>query len=492
MPRSRTTTIPPPSSARRCTARAMSPSSTPTQTMLCASCAIVEAIAPCRMPSPRTRPEADPAGAEVPLDDGDLGEVALGVGDGRARGDGRRLGERLGHDLARDDPDDTGVVAVLPRDPQVAERDRRDPHGVAHPLGHRRRRDLARGPPRGQHDVGDEPLEIGQHEQVGPVGGGHGAEARKSVPCRRVQGCHHERIGRVDALGDGVADERVHMPVGGDVLRVAVVGAERDPARAELARERDQRVQVACAGRLADEEPHAGPQPLAALLDRRRLVVGADAGRGVGLKRGPADSGCVTVGALGAVQRELRELRRIAGDHSREVHHLGQPDHPPPPQEALQIALGQRAAGRLELRRRHARRRREAHVERHPLGCVEQPVDAVGAQHVCDLVRVGDDGRRPERQHEPGELARQEAGGLEVDVRVDEAGDDVPPGRVDALVAVVAPEAGDPAVDHGHVALEPLAGEDREHPPARDDEIGRLVAACDGDPAREVGHHRRS
>ena len=111
---------------------------------------------------------------------------------------------------------------------------------------------------------------------------------------------------------------------------------------------------------------------------------------------------------------------------------------------------------------------------------------AVGAEHVCDLVRVGDDGRRPERQHEPGELARQEPRGLEVHVRVDEAGHDVPPGRVDALAAVVASEAGDPAVDHGHVALEPLAGEDREHPPARDDEIGRLVAAGDGDPAREV------
>ena len=41
---------------------------------------------------PAHQPEADPAGAEVPLDDGDLGQVALGVGDGRSRGDGRRLG----------------------------------------------------------------------------------------------------------------------------------------------------------------------------------------------------------------------------------------------------------------------------------------------------------------------------------------------------------------------------------------------------------------
>ena len=32
----------------------------------------------------------------------------------------------------------------VPGDAQIAERERRDPHGVAHPLGHRRRRDLAR------------------------------------------------------------------------------------------------------------------------------------------------------------------------------------------------------------------------------------------------------------------------------------------------------------------------------------------------------------
>ena len=363
---------------------------------------------------------------------------------------------------------------------------RRDPHGVAHPLGHRRRRDLARRPTGGQHEVGDEPLEIGQDEQVGPVGGGHGAEAREPVPGRRVQRCHREGIGRVDALGDRVADERVHVPVGRDVLRVAVVGAERDPVRAELPRQRDQRGQVAGARRLADEEPHAGPQPLATLLDGRRLVVGADPGRGVGLERRPAHPGSVAVGALGAGERELGELGRIARDHPREVHHLGQPDHPPAAQEALDVAFVQRAAGRLELRRRHACRRGEPDVERHPLGRVEQPVDAVCAEHVCDLVRIGDDGRRPERQHEPGELARQEPRGLEVHVRVDEAGHDVPPRRVDPLAAVVAPEAGDPAVDHGDVALEPLAGEDRQHPPARDDEIRRLVAAGDGDPAREV------
>jgi hypothetical protein len=53
---------------------------------------------------------------------------------------------------------------------------------------------------------------------------------------------------------------------------------------------------------------------------------------------------------------------------------------------------------------------------------VEQPVDAVGAEHVRDLVRVGDDGGRAERQHEPRELVDEQLRRLEVHVRVDEAG----------------------------------------------------------------------
>ena len=354
MPRSRTTTIPPPSSARRCTARAMSPSSTPTQTMLWASCAIVVARAPCRRPSPRTSPRPIRPVPRCRSTTAILARSRSGSATAAPAATVGDLGQGLGHDLAGDYADDPGGVALVPGDAEIPERDRRDPHRVAHPLGHRRRRDLARRPTGGQDDVGDEPLEIGQDEHVGPVGGGHGAEAREAVPRRRVQGCHHDRIGRVDALGDRVADERVHVPVGGDVLRVAVVRAERDPVRAELPRQRDQRAQVARARRLADQEPHAGPQPLAALLDRRRLVVGADAGRGVGLKRRPVHPGSVAVGPLGAGQRELRELGRIARDHSGEVHHLGQPDHPPAPQEPLEVALVQRPAGRLELRRRHA------------------------------------------------------------------------------------------------------------------------------------------
>jgi hypothetical protein len=60
-------------------------------------------------------------------------------------------------------------------------------------------------------------------------------------------------------------------------------------------------------------------------------------------------------------------------------------------------------------------------------------------------------------------------------VRVDEAGHDEAAGGIELLCALVGAEAGDVAVDHGDVGLEPLAREDGEDPAAAHDEVGRLV-----------------
>lgn len=68
-------------------------------------------------------------------------------------------------------------------------------------------------------------------------------------------------------------------------------------------------------------------------------------------------------------------------------------------------------------------------------------------------------------------------------MRVDEAGDDVRPVRVERLRALVLAEAGDDAVADRDVDVEPFAREDAEDATAPDDEIGRLVTARDGEAA---------
>ena len=108
--------------------------------------------------------------------------------------------------------------------------------------------------------------------------------------------------------------------------------------------EREQRLEVARDRRLADQQPHARAEPLAPLLDRRRLVVGADAGRGVGVQRLAEHAWRVAVDVLGARERELLELARVAGDDAGEVHHLREPDHAAAPEQSLEVARGRAVA----------------------------------------------------------------------------------------------------------------------------------------------------
>ena len=115
-------------------------------------------------------------------------------------------------------------------------------------------------------------------------------------------------------------------------------------------------------------------------------------------------------------------------------------------------------------------------------------MDAVGAEHVRDLVRIDHHRRRPERQDEPRELVEHQLRRLEVDVRVDEARHDVAPARVQLLGALVLAQACDEAVHDRDVGFEPLAREDGEHAPAAHDEIGGLVPARNRQPPGELVH----
>ena len=220
---------------------------------------------------------------------------------------------------------------------------------------------------------------------------------------------------------------------------------------------------------------------------RVALVVGADAGGGVGLEVLAEDAGRVAVDVRRR-ERELLQLVRVAGDDAGEVHHLGEADHAAAAQQALEVAPVEGPARRLERRRGHAGRGHEEDVERHLVAEVGEPVDAVGAEDVGDLVRVGDDGGSAEREDEARELVHEQLRRLQVHVRVDEAGDDVLAARVDDVAPGVLAEPRHEAVADGDVGLKPLPREDRENLPALDDDVGELVAARHREPSREIRH----
>ena len=201
----------------------------------------------------------------------------------------------------------------------------------------------AAGRPALQHDLGNEALEVGQHEQVGVVAGRDRAEVREAVPERGAERRADERVLGRDAERDRVAHHRVDVAVVGDVLRLAVVGAERDPRRPVLGEQRQQRLQVARGRALADQQPHPGAQPLASLLGGVRLVVGADPGRRVRLQ----------VAAEHARARGRRRARRAPSFASSAGAPLITPgkfiisasaDHAPPAQQRVEVARAQLAA----------------------------------------------------------------------------------------------------------------------------------------------------
>ena len=121
-----------------------------------------------RARSRETKPSPIRPVAEVALDDGDLREVALGVGDRVPVLDERLAHERLGHDLVRDEPDHAQRSPPLHGIAKSAGATRRDAHGLSHPLGHLDARDRPRsGGPRFSTISGAKRLEVGQDEQVG-------------------------------------------------------------------------------------------------------------------------------------------------------------------------------------------------------------------------------------------------------------------------------------------------------------------------------------
>ncbi len=424
---------------------------------------------------------------EVPLDDRDLEQVAAGIGLGEAVLDARLVLERLGDDLPLDEADHAGRAA-LPRDAEVVHGHRLDVHGRLHPLRHLDARDLLHRLARLEDELGLEALEVGQEEGVGLVAGRERAELGEAVPEAGVERGHDERVLRRDVPW-ATASRTIELtwPVLGDVFGLAVVGAESEAMRPELLDQRQERGEVACGRGLADQHPEPGPQALAALLGREALVVGADAGRRVGLQLLAEDAGRVAVD-VGGRERELLQLVRVAGDDAGEVHHLSEADHASATEKALEIAGVQGAARRLEGRGGHAGRGHEEDIERHLVAEVGEPVDAVRAEDVGDLVRVGDDRGRAEREDEARELVHEELRGLQVHVRVHEAGDDVLAARVDDLAAGVLAEAGDEAVADRHVGLQPFPREDREDLAALDDDVGELVAARHRDASREIRH----
>ena len=104
-------------------------------------------------------------------------------------------------------------------------------------------------------------------------------------------------------------------------------------------------MQVAGHRRFADQQPHAVAQTLESLFHGERLVVRADARRRVGVQLLAEHARRMSVDLNPFRQAQLVELARVAMDDARKVHHLGEPEHSPPSQQALEVTALERSPG---------------------------------------------------------------------------------------------------------------------------------------------------
>ncbi len=211
-------------------------------------------------------------------------------------------------------------------------------------------------------------------------------------------------------------------------------------------------------------------------------MVGADAGRHVGVERLPAQAGRVAVQRPACEALQLGQHLGRAVDHAGVVHHLGQPQHARIVQQRQQVAGLQPRAGRLHVGGWDAGRQVDPDAERRLPGRVEHEADAGQAVHVGNLVGVGDHRGGAARQHGARELRRGGHGAFDVNVGVEEAGSHAGAGQVDHLPGRVArPHPDDFRAGDGNVRGLDLAGEDVDQPGVAQQQIGRLLPAGEAD-----------
>src|SRR5229473_27986 len=280
--------------------------------------------------------QADAPSGMMAFEDRDLDQVSRWVGDDAPIADGglRYLNSR--QELARYDPHDPD----LPRSTWNAKRircHRGEMDGLPHPFRHGELGEMRRSAAL-ENLAWREGREVVEHQDVRLVAGSDGSEVPEPVIGGGIDGRHHDRILGTDAVRHCHTHHLVDVALLDDEAGLAVVGAEHAPVGAEFFHERQEIPQVAGDRGLAEHDPHPQAPLFERLLVSGRLVIRPDARGDVRIEGRASDPGSVAIHMVCQPGRELRNLRLVAGDDSREVHHLGHPDRAMAAKKALDVA----------------------------------------------------------------------------------------------------------------------------------------------------------
>ena len=163
--------------------------------------------------------------------------------------------------------------------------------------------------------------------------------------------------------------------------------------------------------------------------------------------------------AVGRTELDFCQYVVVAGDDAGEVHHFADTGHFGVVDELFQFFSGKDRAGILERRRRNTGGEGDKNIERQVSPVFQHVPDAFQSVDVGDFVRIGHDAGGAVREYQPGETRGAHHAGFDMDVGVDEAGQQVGPSRVNDFHRLGMREAEDFASAHADVRFPDFAGQ---------------------------------
>ena len=256
---------------------------------------------------------------------------------------------------------------------------------------------------------------------------------------RHRDGNHGINTG-LDSHAAGIVDHTGRKRVGGG----AVIGREAAATGAGgvLQQHRRQVGQVVAARTLAQHHIHAAGQFIERLLGNRRLVVGDNARRGIGVEVLAGNKWRMAVDLLG--RRLVGSIDASAGlgighKDARQVHHFAQTKDIARMlgKKRLHIGGGNHSTRLLIGQRGHARGHHVLDGNGRATAVLDHKAQAVQAGNVGDLVAVGNGSGGAARRRHARILGGTDVRGLDMQMSVDKAGGDIATLAVNDLGSLV-------------------------------------------------------
>ena len=206
-----------------------------------------------------------------------------------------------------------------------------------------------------------------------------------------------------------------------------------------------------------------------------------DASRYVGIQHKACHRRRVPIQYAAIEQGNFVQHAFVAQRHARIIHQLGQARHPVMFQQRRKIRRFQLRARSFHVRGWHATRGHDKHIKISAFGAFQHITDAGDAQHIGDLMRVGDYAGDAVRQDSARKFRWRHQAAFDMHMRVDQPGRDKRAVQINFMGAAIASaKPDDMPVMHRDVGRINLAADHIDQASIAQEQICRHIGAGRG------------